>query len=93
MRLHKNEVRIDFRKTSIPTNHRKTRLVQAGIPAYVADIDDLNAESIAALFPGKVFGGWGETFWIKDGRIVRSLEGYDLRQADLLEAYTREIVA
>src|SRR5262249_5826168 len=59
---------------------------------YVASIQFLTREFVAKYFPQVTFGGWGETFWIQNGQILRQLSRYDAAQAGMLEQYTRELL-
>lgn len=57
---------------------------------YVASIDILTREFVQEHFAEtRLGGGWGETFWIRDGKVIHELQGYDAKQAEQIEEYTR----
>jgi len=53
----------------------------------VLDIDCLTAESATALFGDETFrlGGWGETLWVQNGRVVARILSPDKNEESLRE--------
>jgi hypothetical protein len=75
-----------FTKILLPLDTRSLDLV-------VLDTDCLNEDSASQLFgiPSFSTGGWGETIWIRDGRIV-ARELAHTASDSVMEAYTRGLI-
>jgi hypothetical protein len=59
---------------------------------YVINIDQLTPEFVNRQLPGIQFGGAGETFWVKNGKIKHKMAGYRSEQRKTVEDYTRSIL-
>jgi hypothetical protein len=68
-----------------------SRCPDRGVKVYVFDIDALTEEFANQHIPGIQLGGWGETFWIQNGKIKHVLLRYSAEQMPTLEDYTRSI--
>jgi hypothetical protein len=61
-----------------------------GVAFYVIDIRHVHLN--AAHFGGMRFGGYGETFWIKDNTIVKKMSDYQHENDEELKQATREVL-
>jgi hypothetical protein len=59
---------------------------------YVLDVDGMSLEFCQRELSKFQLGGWGETFWIRDGKIKRSLLKYTSDHANVVEEYTRDLL-
>ena len=42
---------------------------------------------------GRVFHGYGETLWIREGKVVAQIEAFEPESEPLILAHTRELLA
>jgi hypothetical protein len=58
----------------------------------VLDTDCLNEDSATQLFgaPSFTTGGWGETIWVRDGRIIAQVLAHSAPES-LIDQHTREL--
>jgi hypothetical protein len=60
---------------------------------YVINIDQLTPEFVERELPGASFGGSGETFWVKNGKIMHAIRGFGADHRHVLEIQTESILA
>lgn len=60
------------------------RVIYPGRWLYVVDIDSVSPGWVESYF-GTVSHGRGETFWIRDGHVIRREESYALRCQDIAQ--------
>jgi hypothetical protein len=69
-----------------------SRINLDGLKVYVLNVDGMSIEFCQQQLSGFQLGGWGETFWIRDGKIQRSLLKYTSEERNIVEEYTRELL-
>jgi hypothetical protein len=73
-------------------NEALDRCRVGGLSLFVVDVDTLTAEFCRSqLPPTPVLGGWGETYWILNGKVIYSLAGYTKEHSRTLAEYTQAI--
>ncbi len=76
---------------------RLTGVIQSldtrSVDLVVLDADCLTEDTATQLFGGPNFtmGGWGETIWIRDGRVVARVLAHTAPES-LMERYTRGLL-
>jgi len=58
----------------------------------VIDIESMTGQDMTELF-GRVFHGYGETLWIREGKVVAQLEAFEPESEPLILAYTKRLLA
>ena len=58
----------------------------------VIDIESMTGQDMNGLF-GRVFHGYGETLWIREGKVVAQLEAFEPESEPLILAYTKKLLA
>jgi len=58
-----------------------------GVSMYVIDHDELDGKAAERVL-GTLPQGWGETYWVRDGRIVHSLSRYDQSAMQAIKNFT-----
>ena len=76
---------------------RFTKVIQSldthSLDLVVLDIDCLTEDSATQLFgaPSFTSGGWGETIWVRDGRVVARVLAHTAPES-LIEQHTRGLL-
>ena len=58
----------------------------------VIDIESMTSQDMNRVF-GRVFHGYGETLWIREGKVVAQIEAFEPESEPLILAHTRELLA
>jgi hypothetical protein len=58
----------------------------------VIDIESMTGQDMNRLF-GRVFHGYGEALWIREGKVVAQLEAFEPESGPLILAHTRNLLA
>jgi hypothetical protein len=71
--------------------HLLATLDLGSLDVIILDNDCMSGEETACLF-GNVFHGYGEMLWIRDGRVVAELPGFQPESEALILSHTRELL-
>jgi hypothetical protein len=78
-------------------NGRKALLTavrRLNVEIFVIDTDDLADQLISERLGTPIAqGGWGETFWIRNGSIVHTLQTYRNVNLENLRAWTQDLLS
>ena len=58
----------------------------------VIDIESMTGEDMSGLF-GRVFHGYGETLWIREGKVIAQLEAFEPESQPQILAHTKKLLA
>ena len=58
----------------------------------VIDIESMTEQDMIRVF-GRIFHGYGETLWIRSGKVVGQLEAFEPESEPLIVAYTKKLLA